>query len=219
MKGLQTFSLAELKLLHKLDCSVHNASLETKEFALYSVLVILLEMYANSFTVFEDPDHWVFVHATPQDTLTGLARVRLGAGRVPFQAIPDMTVCITRLYQNQEKKSHHLVLTMEAKRLAGTHKSMCSIYNSGLHLALINIFIEHSSEDSKYRATKNTSLNSCSKHFQHGQSPTSKNAIMLESLLDHISLSWPLTIHQAVAQIIQNQLLPYPPVSTQKIAT
>ena len=125
MAPVINFSHAELQFLHKLDCSIDNASRETKEFALYSVLGILLGAYADSFNVFEDSDSRVFVHATPQDTFTGLGWIKLGAGRVSLQAIPDMTVRITRLYKDQEEKAHHVALTIEAKQLSGAHGGMC----------------------------------------------------------------------------------------------
>ena len=127
------FSPAELQLIHTLDCSIHNASLERKEFALYSVLCILLGTYANSFTVFECPDSRVFVHTTPQDTLTGQGWIQQGAGKISLQAIPDMTVQITRLDQGHKEKTHHLVLAIEAKWLDG---GMCSVYSCSFVWAL-----------------------------------------------------------------------------------
>jgi len=126
-ENIQTFSPTERALLQKLDCSIDNAFLEAQEFALYSVLGILLGMYADSFAVWEGPDSRAFVHATPQDTLTGVARIRLNSKRRSFRTIPDATVRITRLYRDLEKKAHHLVLVIEAKRLVGSHGSLCSI--------------------------------------------------------------------------------------------
>lgn len=49
-----TFSDSELESLQKLDFAIYNAFLEAKEFALYSVLEILLGLYARSFTIFKD---------------------------------------------------------------------------------------------------------------------------------------------------------------------
>lgn len=151
----QVFSPAELGLLHKLDCSIENASLETKEFALYSVLGTLLGMYADSFAVFTGLDYRVFVHTIPQDTLTGCAWIQLGAGRRSFQAIPDMTVRITRLHQDQEKRAHNLVLTIEAKRLVGTCGSMHSNYDCGFCLVIMNpFFSEFHTDGAKLRAVE-----------------------------------------------------------------
>lgn len=148
------FSPTELKLLHKLDCSIENASLETKEFALYSVLGTLLGMYADSFTVFTGPDYRAFVHTTPQDTLTGHTWIQLGAGKMSLQAIPDMTVRITRLYQDQGGRDHHLVLTIEAKRLVGIHGSMYQIYNCGLPPVTVDPFLGCHSDDLKNQAVE-----------------------------------------------------------------
>ena len=107
----------ELETLERLECAIHNAFLETKEFALYSVLQILLEAYTNTFKVFKEPNTSVFVHAVPQDTLTAPPQVISGVEEASSQQIPDATVRITRLHRNQGKKTHHMVLVIEAKRL------------------------------------------------------------------------------------------------------
>ena len=122
----QAFSHSELKSFQTLECAIHNAFLEAKEFALYSVLETLLGAYAGSFTIFEAPDSVVFVHVTPQDTLTGLARVRLSSRRKSFRTIPDATVRVTRLYRNRDEKVHRMALVIEAKRLVGPDGSACS---------------------------------------------------------------------------------------------
>ena len=123
----QPFSHLELKSFQKLECAIHNAFLEAKEFALYSVLETLLGMYADSFTTFEGEDCRVFVHVTPQDSLTGLTWVRLSSRRRSFRAIPDATIRITRMYGNRDDKVHRMVLVIEAKRLVRpSGSSTCS---------------------------------------------------------------------------------------------
>ena len=122
-------SNSELRFLQRLECAIHNAFLEAMEYPLYSVLQTLLEAYAETFTVLEESKTSVFVHATPQDTLTGHEKVNLASKGTSVQAIPDATVRITRLHRDQEKKAHHVVLVIEAKRLAKEGESMWFIYH------------------------------------------------------------------------------------------
>ena len=123
----EAFSDSELKSFRTLECTIRNAFLEGKEFGLYSVLETLLGVYAGSFTIFDAQNSTAFVHVTPQDTLTGLARVQLSSQQKSFQTIPDATVRVTRLYGDQDKKVHRMALVIEAKRLVGLHGySACS---------------------------------------------------------------------------------------------
>ena len=128
IKG-QALRNPELKLLQRLECAIHNAFLEAMEFPLYSVLQTLLEAYAETFTILEESKASVFVHATPQDTLTGHEEVNLASKGTSAQAIPDATVRITRLHRDQEEKAHHVVLVIEAKWLVKDGESMWFIYH------------------------------------------------------------------------------------------
>ena len=83
-KGL-ALSNPELKFLQQLECAIHNAYLEAMEFPLYSVLQTLLEAYAETFTILDELSTSVFVHATPQDTLTGHEEVNLAAKATSVQ--------------------------------------------------------------------------------------------------------------------------------------
>ena len=173
----------ELKFLQRLECAIHNAYLEAMEFPLYSVLQTLLEAYAESFTIIEESNTSVFVHATPQDTLTGPEEVNLAAKGTSVQAIPDATVRITRLHRDQEKKAHHVVLVIEAKRLVKDGKSMWFIYCFLLGVVISYHQGYHGTlkvQNLKHRMHSHLTFPSlCSKHFQLGQNVPVKNAFML----------------------------------------
>ena len=129
--GMKNSALSnpEPKLLWQLECAIHNTYLEAMEFPLYSVLQTPLEAYAETFTILEESNTSVFVDATPKDTLTGHGKVDLAAKGTSVQAIPDATVHMTRLNWDQEKKAHHVVLFIEAERLAKEGEIMWFIYH------------------------------------------------------------------------------------------
>ena len=186
----QTFSDSELKYFQKLECTIHNAFLEVNEFALYSVLETLLGMYADSFPTLERLDSKTFIHVTPQDILTGSMRVCSISGEERFRMIPDATVRITRLYPGQDKRDHHMVLVIEAKRLVPVlcgRRSTCSILYRVLGVVTRTPGQCQNCNGTPVRRWKRpkkishvTFPSSCSRRVLRGRNPLANNASMSE---------------------------------------